>query len=70
MARTSAILGKDATVAQRAAHIGLVRSALNRLRAGEIGLSVRRAKAICRVLDVTVEELFPEVDPELVQTAA
>jgi DNA-binding Xre family transcriptional regulator len=70
MARTSEILGKDATVAERAAHAGLARSALNRLRAGDIGLSVRRAKAICRLLDVTVEELFPEADPNLAKTAA
>lgn len=69
-ARTSVILSEDATLAQRAALIGIARSALGRLLAGEIGLSVRRAKAICRILDLTVEDLFPEEDPAFAETAA
>ncbi|MER7278331.1 helix-turn-helix transcriptional regulator [Dactylosporangium sp. NPDC000244] len=60
MARTTTILGADATDTQRASHVGIARSALNRLRAGDIGLSVRRAKAICGILGVTVDDLFPE----------
>jgi DNA-binding transcriptional regulator YdaS (Cro superfamily) len=69
MRRTSALLGADAPDAQRAALVGIVRSSLNRLRTGDIGLSVRRAKAICRTLDVTVDELFPERDPAMVKAA-
>jgi DNA-binding Xre family transcriptional regulator len=70
MNRTAATLGADATDAQRAAHIGISRSHLNRLRGGDIGLSVRRAREICRLLDVTVDELFPERTPVLAKTAA
>jgi DNA-binding Xre family transcriptional regulator len=70
MARTTDILGADATDRQRAAHVGIARSALNRLRAGDVGLSVRRAKDICRTLGVAVDDLFPESNPALVGTAA
>jgi DNA-binding XRE family transcriptional regulator len=70
MTRTDAILGDAATDTQRAAHVGIARSALNRLRAGDIGLSVRRAKKICCTLGVTVDELFPERDAAVTAVAA
>jgi DNA-binding XRE family transcriptional regulator len=70
MARTSAILGDKATWAERAAHVGIARSFLGRLCAGDIGLSMRRAREICRVLDVTIDELFPESGQQVAKTAA
>ncbi len=69
MTRTTAALDDAATDHQRAQFVGISRSALNRLRAGDVGLSVRRAKAICRQLGVTVDELFPERDPALAVAA-
>jgi DNA-binding XRE family transcriptional regulator len=68
-ARTSAILGENATAEERAAHIGIARSALYRMRDGYVRVSVRRARFICRTLGVTVDDLFPEEDPSAAKAA-
>jgi transcriptional regulator with XRE-family HTH domain len=50
-------------VEERATVAGISRSALMRLRRGEVDLSLARARAMAHMLDVSVDDLFPARTP-------
>lgn len=59
MARTTVFLGRRATDNDRAEFVGISRNMLNRLRGGDVGLSLRRAISIVDRLGVKLHDLFP-----------
>lgn len=61
MARTTEM--GCSTVEERATVAGVSRSALMRLKRGEVDLSLARARAMAHTLSVSVDDLFPVRTP-------
>ena len=51
---------KDMTQADLAAAVGATRQTINAIEKGEYNPTIRLCRAICRVLDKTLDELFWE----------
>ncbi len=53
---------KDMTQKDLAAAVGVSRQTINAIEKGEYNPTIRLCRAICRVLDQTLDELFWEED--------
>lgn len=53
---------KDMTQKDLAAAVGVSRQTINAIEQGEYNLTIKLCRAICRVLDKTLDELFWEDD--------
>ena len=55
---------KDMTQKDLAAAVGVSRQTINAIEQGEYNPTIRLCRAICRVLDKTLDELFWEDDKD------